>query len=67
MARLMNEENDQDHHTSCGVKEGPADGFSFRPWEVTTALEMIEQQKAPGLSGVITEMLQVQVNLELNG
>jgi len=41
MARLMNEENDWDHSTSHGVKEGPVD--CFRPCELTTALERMKQ------------------------
>ena len=42
--------------SSCAVKEGPAD--CIRMDEVTAALKEMKRHKAPGLSGLVTEMIQ---------
>jgi len=52
----MNEENKWDHKLSADVKEGPAD--CIRMDEVRAALKEIKRHKAPGLSGLVTEMIQ---------
>jgi len=52
----MNEENECDHKLSAEVKEGPAD--CIRMDEVRAALKEMNRHKAPGLSGLITEMIQ---------
>jgi len=52
----MNEENDWDHRISAGVKEGPAD--CIRIDEVAAALQKMKRHKAPGLSGIVSEMIQ---------
>jgi len=51
----MNEEKSWDHYTLCQIKEGPAD--CIRVEEVTKALERMKKHKAPGVSGLVTEML----------
>jgi len=56
MEKLMNEENEWDHKLSAEVKEGPAD--CIRMAEVRAALKEIKRHKAPGLSGLVTEMIQ---------
>jgi len=55
MDKLMNEENEWDHKLSAEVKEGPADYIILD--EVRAALKM-NRHKAPGLSGLVTEMIQ---------
>ena len=59
MEKLMNEENEWDHKISAEVKEGPAD--CIRMDEVTAALKKMKRHKAPGLSGLLTEMIQATV------
>ena len=56
MEKLMNEENEWDHKLSAEVKEGPAD--CIRMDKVTAALKDMKRHKAPGLSGLLTEMIQ---------
>ena len=56
MEKLMNEENEWDHKISGEVKEGPAD--CIRMDEVRAALNKMKRHKAPGLSGLVTEMIQ---------
>ena len=55
MKRLMNEENEWDHKISAEVKEGPAD--CIRMDEVRAALKKMKRHKAPGLSGLVAEMI----------
>ena len=52
----MNEENEWDHKLSAEIKEGPAD--CIRMDEVRAALKEMKRHKAPGLSGLVTEMIQ---------
>ena len=59
MEKLMNEENKWDHKLSAEVKEGPAD--CIRMDEVRAALKEMKRHKAPGLSGLVTEMIQATV------
>jgi len=56
MEKLMNEENEWDHKLSAEVMEGPAD--CIRLDEVRAALNKMKRHKAPGLSGLVTEMIQ---------
>jgi len=56
MEKLMNEENEWDHKILATVKEGPAD--CIRIDEVVAALKKMKRHKAPGLSGLVTEMIQ---------
>ena len=56
MEKVMNEENEWDHKLSAEVKEGPAD--FIRMDEVRAALKEMKRHKAPGLSGLVTEMIQ---------
>ena len=56
MDKLMNEENEWDHKISAGVKEGPAD--CIRIDEVRAVLKKMKRHKAPGLSGLVAEMIQ---------
>ena len=56
MEKLMNEENEWDHKISTEVKEGPAD--CIRMAEVRAVLKKMKRHKAPGLSGLVTEMIQ---------
>ena len=56
MEKLMNEENEWVHMISAEVKEGPAD--CIRIDEVIAALKEMKRHKAPGLSGLVTEMIQ---------
>jgi len=56
MEKLMNEENEWDHKISAGVKEGPAD--CIRMAEVRAVLKKMKRHKAPGLSGLVAEMIQ---------
>jgi len=56
MEKLMNEENEWDHRISATVKEGPAD--CIRIDEVAAALKKMKRHKAPGLSGLVAEMIQ---------
>ena len=53
----MNEENEWNHKISAEVKEGPAD--CIRMDELRAALKKMKRYKAPGLSGVVTEMIPV--------
>jgi len=55
MEKPMNEENEWDHKISAEVKEGPAD--CIRMAEVRAVLKM-KRHKAPGLSGLVAEMIQ---------
>ena len=52
----MNDENEWDHKILAGVKEGPAD--CIRISEVTAVLKKMKRHKAPGLSGLLAEMIQ---------
>jgi len=52
----MNEENEWDHKISATVKEGPADCIRIN--EVAAALKKMKRPKAPGLSGLVAEMIQ---------
>jgi len=54
--KLMNEENEWDHKLSAEVKEGPADCIGMD--EVRAALKEMKRHKAPGLSELVTEMIQ---------
>ena len=65
MEKLMNEENEWDHKISAEVKEGPAD--RIRMDEVRAALKEMKRHKAPGLSGLVTEMIQATGILEPSG
>ena len=56
MEKLMNEEIEWDHKMSAGVKEGPAD--CIRIAEVRAILKKMKRHKAPGLSGLVAEMIQ---------
>jgi len=56
MEKLMNEENEWDHRISAGVKEGPADSIRFD--EVAAVLKKTKRYEAPGLSGLVAEMIQ---------
>ena len=56
MEKLMNEENEWDHKISAEVKERPPD--CIRMDEVRAALKEMKRHKAPGLSGLVTEMIQ---------
>ena len=56
MEKLMNEDHEWDHRISAGVKEGPAD--CIRIDEVAAALKQMKRHKAPGLSGLVVEMIQ---------
>jgi len=56
MEKLMNEENEWDHKISAEVKEGPAD--CIRKAEVRAVLKKMKRNKAPGLSGLVAEMIQ---------
>ena len=48
--------NEWDHKISAEVKEAPADCISTD--EVRAALKKMKRHKAPGLSGLVTEMIQ---------
>ena len=52
----LSEENEWDHKISAEVKEGPAD--CIRMDEVSTVLKKMKRHKAPGLSGLVAEMIQ---------
>jgi len=56
MEKLMNEENEWDLKISAEVKEGPAD--CIRMAEVRAVLKKMKRLKAPGLSGLVAEMIQ---------
>jgi len=53
--KLINEDNEWDHRISAGVKEGAADCID----EVAAALKKMKRHKAPGLSGLAAEMIQI--------
>jgi len=55
MDKLVNEENEWDHKTSAELKEEPAD--CIRMAEVNV-LKKMKRHKAPGLSGLVAEMIQ---------
>jgi len=54
--KLTNEENEWDHRISAGFKEGAAD--CIRIDEVAAALKKMKIHKAPGLSGLVAEIIQ---------
>jgi len=54
--RLINEENEWDHKISAEVKEGRAD--CIRMAEVRAVMKKMKRHKAPGLSGLVAEMIQ---------
>jgi len=56
MEKLTNEENEWDHNISAEVKEGPAD--CIRMAEMRAVLKKMKRHKAPGLSGLVAEMIQ---------
>jgi len=56
MEKLMNEENEGDHKISVEVKEGPTD--CIRMAEVRAVLKKMKRHKAPGLLGLVAEMIQ---------
>jgi len=62
MEKLMNEENEWDHRISAGVKKGPADCIRIN--EVAAALKKMKRFKAPGLSGLVAEMIQATGDTE---
>jgi len=51
----MNEENEWDHRISAGVKKRTK--RLIRIDEVSTALKKIKRHRAPGLSGLVAEMI----------
>jgi len=53
---MTNEENEWDHKTLAGVKEGPAD--CTRIAEMRAVLKKMKRHQAPGLSGLVAEMIQ---------
>jgi len=55
----MNEENEWDHRILAGVNVGPAD--CIRIDEVAAALKKMKRHTAPGLSGLVAEMIQATV------
>ena len=57
----MIEENEWDHKISAGVKEGAAD--CIRIAEVRAVLKKMKRHKAPGLSGLVADMLQATGNI----
>ena len=61
----MNEQNEWDHKISARVTEGPADCVRIN--EVAAALKRMKRHKAPGLSGLVAEMIQPQGIWELSG
>jgi len=61
MEKLMNEENEWYYKILAEVKEGPAD--CIRIAEVRAVLKKIKRHKAPGLSGLIAEMIQDTRNI----
>ena len=63
--KLMNEENEWDHKISAKVKEGPAD--CIRMDEVRAVLKKMKWHKAPGLSGLVAEMIQVTGDIGHSG
>ena len=65
MEKMMNEENEWDHRILAAVKEGLAD--CIRIDEVAAALKKMKRYKAPGLSGLVVEMIQATRILELSG
>jgi len=56
MGRLVDEENEWDRGMSAGVGEGPADCVGMDG--VGAALRRMKGHGAPGLSGLVTEMMQ---------
>jgi len=54
--KLMNEENQWDRRMLAGVEEGPGD--CIRIGEVSAALKKMKRHKAPGLSGLVAQMIQ---------
>jgi len=54
--KVMNEEIEWDHRISATVKEGPAD--CIRIDDVAAALKQMKRHKAPGLSGLVAEIIQ---------
>ena len=56
MEKLMNEENEWDYKISAKVKERPTD--CIRMAEVRAVLKKMKRHKAPGLSGLVVEMIQ---------
>jgi len=56
MEKLMNEKNEWDHKISAEVKEGPPD--CIRMAKVRAVLKKMKKHKAPGLSGLVAEMIQ---------
>ena len=54
--KLMNEENEWDRSILAAVKEGPADCIRIN--EVAAALKKMKKHKAPGLTGLVAEMIQ---------
>ena len=63
MERLLNEENIWDKEVDCSVKEGPECLISRE--EVDRALKKMKNGKAPGQSGVVTEMLKASGNISV--
>jgi len=61
MEKLMNEENESDHRISATVKEGPTDCIWIDG--VAAALKKMKRCKAPGLSGLVAEMMQTTWNI----
>jgi len=57
MEKLMNEESVWDHKISAEVKEGPTD--CIRMDEVRAVLKKMKRHKAPGLSGLVAEIIQI--------
>jgi len=55
MEKLMNKENKWEHRISAGVKEGQAD--CIRIDEVTAVLKKMKRDNAPGLSGLVAEII----------
>jgi len=56
MEKPLNDENERDHRILAGANEGPAD--CIRIDEVAEALKKMKRYKAPGLSGLVAEMIQ---------
>jgi len=58
MEKLMKEENEWDHRISDEVNEGPADCIKID--EVAAALKKRKRHKAPGLKGLVAEIIQAR-------
>ena len=63
MGKILNEENDWDNNKECNVKKSPS--CKIGKDEIVKTSEQMRDGKAPGLSGMTSELLKAAREVEI--